>query len=215
MFRQRLNVLKATTVLLTAMFLLIGDVFVASPVKASCDDSVYSYWKSVGGKAAIKAVRMMRDAVPSLGAKGFIAMTNAGYAEVYGETSTGALDGLSRTLGVGRGDHSLVEIHSAAEKALWFAIYHQRTGYCVYLEVDPEAASSGVHRGRSDKSLFSTAVLERINAEHLYENAEEYAAKFDSGIFGGNELRPGRYRPPGRHGSQTIGRDAGKAYKIR
>jgi formylmethanofuran dehydrogenase subunit E-like metal-binding protein len=190
MFRERLDVLKTTTLLLAVMFLLTGGLIFVSPAKAYNADSDYSYWKTVGRKAAFKAVRMMKEKVSWLSAKDLIAMTNAGYAEVYGETTTGALDGLSGTLGVSRGDHSLVEIHSAAEKALWFAIYHQRSGYCVYLQVDPEALDSGFHWGRRGRqSLFSSAVLEQINAAHLFDNAAEYAEKFDSGIFGGNEFR--------------------------
>jgi formylmethanofuran dehydrogenase subunit E-like metal-binding protein len=144
----------------------------------------------LGRKAAVKVVQMMREKVAWLNAKDFIALSNAGYAEVNGETTMGALDGLSETLGVRRGDNSLVEVHSAAEKALWFAIYHQRSGYCVYLQVDPEALYSGFFWGRRNRqSLFSIAVMEQINANHLFDNADEYTEKFNNQIFGGNEFR--------------------------
>jgi formylmethanofuran dehydrogenase subunit E-like metal-binding protein len=144
----------------------------------------------VGRKAAAKAIQMMKEEVAWLSAKDLIALTNAGYAQVYGEITTGALDGLSGVLGVSRGDNSLVEVHSAADKALWFAIYHQRSGYCVYLQVDPDALDSGFFWGRRNRqSLFSIAVMEQINAAHLFDNAEEYAEKFNNSVFGGNEFR--------------------------
>jgi formylmethanofuran dehydrogenase subunit E-like metal-binding protein len=190
MFRGRIDALKITTLLLTVMFLLTGGLIFASPARALYADSDYSYWKSVGRQAAVKAIRMMREEVAWLSAKDLIALSNAGYAEVYGEITMGALDGLSETLGVSRGNNSLVEVHSAAEKDLWFAIYHQRSGYCVYLQVDPDALDGGFFWGRRNRqSLFSIAVMEQINAAHLFDNAAEYAEKFNNGVFGGNEFR--------------------------
>jgi formylmethanofuran dehydrogenase subunit E-like metal-binding protein len=190
MFRGRMDVQKTTFLLLTVMFLLASGLRFAPPADASYADSDYTYWKSVGRKAAGKAVPMLREAVSWLSAKDLIAMTNAGYAQVYGEITTGALDGLSEMLGVSRGDNSLIEIHSSADKALWFAIYHKRSGYCAYMQVDPEALDSGFSGDQSDRqSLFSIAVVEQINATHLFNNAEVYAEKFNNSIFGGNEFR--------------------------
>ena len=70
----------------------------------------------MGRKASLKAVQMLKEQVSWINSKDLIALSNAGYAEVYSEVTMGALDGLSRTLGVSRGDNSLVEIHSAAGK---------------------------------------------------------------------------------------------------
>lgn len=190
MFRLKLNDSKTTTHLLTVIFLMIGGFMFATTASASNRGKDYSYWQSVGHQAAIKAVRMMRGQMSQVRAKGFIVITNAGYAQIDGEVTTGALDGLSRSLEVSRGNHSLVEIQSAAEKPLWFAVYHKRSGYCAYLEVDPDAVVNERDSVRKNiRSLFSTSALEQINALHLYDNAEEYTKKFDSGIFGGNEFR--------------------------
>jgi formylmethanofuran dehydrogenase subunit E-like metal-binding protein len=190
MFRLRLSDSKTTTNLLVVILLLIGGFMLATTASAGNRKNDYSYWQSVGRQAGKKAVRMMRGQISRDRTKGFIVITNAGYAQIDGEVTTGALDGLSRSLGVSRGNHSLVEIQSAAEKPLWFAVYHQRSGYCVYLEVDPDAVINACDSDRKNiRSLFSTSVLEQINALHLYDNAEEYAEKFDSGIFGGNEFR--------------------------
>jgi len=103
-------------------------------------------------------------------------MTNAGYAEIDDRSTAGALDGLSRFLGVRRGDHSLIEIHSAPGADLWFAIYDRNSGYCVYLQVDPDGVSPSENLRRANRvNLFAIKALEQINAEHLYENAELYA----------------------------------------
>ncbi|WP_419655692.1 hypothetical protein Dvar_47890 [Desulfosarcina variabilis str. Montpellier] len=189
MFRKK-NALTSTTILLTMMLTLMVGLVFSQTVDASYADSDYAYWKSVGRKASLKAVQMLKEQVSWINSKDLIALSNAGYAEVYSEVTMGALDGLSRTLGVSRGNNSLVEIHSAAGKDLWFAIYHQRSGYCVYLQVDPDALNSGLGYGQGDRqSIFSIAVIEQINAAHLFENAELYAEKFSNSIFGGNEFR--------------------------
>ncbi|BBO82320.1 hypothetical protein DSCO28_28860 [Desulfosarcina ovata subsp. sediminis] len=192
MFRGKMEAFKTMTLLLTLMFLLTGGLIFVSPAKAHYpdSDSDYSYWKSVGRQAAAKAIRMLREEAPWFGTKDLIALSNAGYAEIDGGVTMGALDGLSETLGVSRGNNSLVEIHSAADKDLWFAIYQKRSGYCVYLQVDPDAPCGKFHRGWGNReSLFSIAVMEQINATHLFDNAEEYAEKFSNSIFGGNEFR--------------------------
>lgn len=190
MFHLRSSDSKTTTSLLVVIFLMIGGFMFATTAGATKRKNDGAYWQSVGRQAAKKAVRMMHGQISRANAKEVIAMTNAGYAQIDEDVTTGALDGLSRVLGVSRGNHSLVEIQSAAEKPLWFAFYHQSSGYCVYLQVDPEAALIERASDRKNiRSLFSTSVLEQINAAHLYDNAEEYAKKFDSGIFNGNEFR--------------------------
>ena len=95
--------------------------------------------------------------------------------------------GLSRILRVSRGDHSLLEMHSASNSPLWFAVYDEKSGICVYLEVDPNAIIS--NKSFNINNLFSTVATEQVNAEHLYENAAVYAEKFDNKIFNGNEFR--------------------------
>jgi formylmethanofuran dehydrogenase subunit E-like metal-binding protein len=147
----------------------------------------YLYWKQVGGQVGLKAIHMIRKQVPQFKIDDCLALTNAGYAEINGHSTMGTLDGLSRILRVSRGDHSLLEMHSASNSPLWFAVYDKESGICVYLEVDPNA----IHDNKSFNisSLFSTVATEQINAEHLYENAAVYAEKFDNKIFNGNEFR--------------------------
>ena len=178
-------------VLFSAVFLLTTVGIVCSrPARACPPDHGYHYWQALGSQAAFKAVRMMRSRGIRIGAHQFIALTNAGYAEIGGRATAGVLDGLSLLLGVGRGDHSLIEVHSAPSSALWVAIYHKRSGFCAYLQVDPEALVAGQALHASEKNnLFFIHVLEKIDADHLFANAQVYAEKFDNKIFGGNEFR--------------------------
>lgn len=172
---------------------LLCILFLAVPICSAWAGNIkytedeYAFWQEVGVQASFKAAEMIRSEQPGFNAHNCLALTNAGYAEIDGRATTGALDGLTRVLKVGRGNHSLVELQSTATSALWFAVYDKKSGYVAYLEVNPAAVSED--EIENNTSLFSAAVTEQINAEHLYANAAEYAAKFDSKIFNGNEFR--------------------------
>jgi formylmethanofuran dehydrogenase subunit E-like metal-binding protein len=174
-------------------FALLCILFFAVPICSACASSSknaedeYAFWKEVGVQASFKAVRMIWAEASRFNRHDCLALTNAGYAEIDGRATTGALDGLTRVLRVGRGNHSLVELQSASTSPLWFAVYDKKSGYVAYLEVDPAAVTED--EIENNTNLFSTAVAEQVNAEHLYANAAEYAAKFDSKIFNGNEFR--------------------------
>lgn len=182
--------LNSFILIIGSLLLLTGVLIHPHAAEAATGQNEYRFWHEVGAKAALKAVGMMGRNGIHLKAKNCIAMTNAGHAEIDDRSTAGALDGLSRFLGVSRGNHSLIEVHSAPGAGLWFAVYDQKSGFCAYLQVAPDGVCAKRNRrGMHNDSLFSIKALERINAEHLYENAESYAEKFNSGIFGGNEFR--------------------------
>ena len=88
------------------------------------------------GKAAINtALDLLKKQNSALRIENLIVLTNAGYAEVNEETTEGALDGVALNSWISRGRHTLIEIHSASWKPLWFAVYDKISGYCVYLEL--------------------------------------------------------------------------------
>ncbi|MBN2232005.1 MAG: hypothetical protein JW781_04180 [Deltaproteobacteria bacterium] len=155
----------------------------------------YVYWRQIGIQAARQAVGMMRDqeGIESLLwslSDDFIVLTNAGYAEIDGRGTMGALDGLSSYLKVSRGDNDLIEVHSDAAWPLWFAVYHKNSGFCAYLQVDPAAIDPQEDRWAAlPETLFARQELARIDAAHLYANAAELSQKFNDKIFGGNEFR--------------------------
>lgn len=151
-------------------------------------DPEYSLWKSVGVQAATEAVSMMksRGASPKTGE--LTVLTNAGYAEIRGRSTHACIDGLVQATRASRGTHTLVEIHSAWDQPLWFAIYDKGSGLCSYLQADPASLNAAVPESLSS-DIFLVKVAENIKAENLYASPAEYAEKFDNKIFGGNEFR--------------------------
>ncbi|MCI5132307.1 MAG: hypothetical protein D3904_12505, partial [Candidatus Electrothrix sp. EH2] len=114
----------------------------------------YAFWKEVGVQASFKAAEMIRAEAPQFNIDDCLALTNAGYAEIDERATTGALDGLTHVLRVGRGNHSLVELQSAPTAPLWFAVYDKKSGYVAYLEVDPAAVTED--EIENNTNLFST-----------------------------------------------------------
>lgn len=151
-------------------------------------DTEYSLWKSVGVQAVTQAMSMMKSQGASPKTGEMIVLTNAGYAEVEGHPTHACLDGLAQAAGVSRGGHTLIEIHSAWNQPLWFAIYDKGSGLCSYLQGDPALLNAASSESLSS-DIFAVKVAENIKAENLYAAPAEYAEKFDSGIFGGNEFR--------------------------
>ncbi len=147
---------------------------------ASANDAVYNFGKLIGELAVSESLKNMygKGVIPD--SDNLIVMSNAGYAEIGGYSTQAALDGLS-SIGVSRGRLNLLEIHSAFNMPLWFAIYDKASGLCSYLQVNPALTQIA--------DLFSINTIEKINAEHLYANAAAYNEKFNKGIFGGNEFR--------------------------
>jgi len=176
----------AVVVILTACALFLGSG--ASYGKNHASD--YEKWDTVGKRAADESLSLMskKGKVPQKGK--LVVLTNAGYAEVNGASTQGALDGLTCVTGATRGRHSLVEIHSAPWTPLWFAVYDKASGFCSYLQVDPSATKKQTDISAIPLSdLFYIRSLEKINADYLYGHATEFKEKLAKKVFGGNEFR--------------------------
>ncbi|MBN2524861.1 MAG: hypothetical protein JXR76_00620 [Deltaproteobacteria bacterium] len=170
-----------------ALLLLAVFTTLAHRVEAN-EDMNYQYWKFVGASAAVQALRHMHITRPHSG--DFIVLTNAGYAEVQGRTTQGALDGPGHTLGVSRGNHSLVEIHSSATASLWFAVFHKASGICTFLEFDPNALKRMRRIGNNfHYPLFSTIEKTTVTADAIFANPDDAISVFSGKIFNGNEFR--------------------------
>lgn len=167
-----------TSVLISLLCLWIYPAAMAGPLGQTCRT-----WEKLGARAAFKSVAMFKTRGKVFGRNAYIALTNAGYAEVQGEDTMGALDGLSRVLGVSRGDHSLVEVQSTASSPLWFAVYNKESGMCAYLEVNPGGLEI------EPENLFSVTSVENIQADTIFADPETYAGIFSLKPFGGNEFR--------------------------
>jgi formylmethanofuran dehydrogenase subunit E-like metal-binding protein len=140
----------------------------------------YDRWQAIGKSVANNAFAAMKKAGVKPEKGNIIVLTNAGYAEVNGASTQGTLDGLIYVTGAARGNNTLVEIHSPPWTKPWFAVYDRKSGLCSYMEVSLSSSGDGV---------FDIQALEQINFDHLSSHAEEYKAKFDKKVFGGNEFR--------------------------
>jgi hypothetical protein len=84
----------------------------------------------IGEKAGVEALSMIKNKSRGYPSRdNLIALSNAGCAEVNGQSTMAALDGLSEATRTSRGANSLIEVHSAPESPLWFAVYDKRSGY--------------------------------------------------------------------------------------
>jgi formylmethanofuran dehydrogenase subunit E-like metal-binding protein len=169
-----------------AAILLVVLAIICGPETASGGEaaSVYGQWKALGASAAENALAAMEKAGAAPRKGNVIVLTNAGYAEVGGASTQGALDGLTETTGASRGSNTLIEIHSAAWTKLWFALYDKVSGLCSYMEVIDAGTGNA-----PASNPFETVSLERIDFEYLSSHADEYKVKFNNKVFGGNEFR--------------------------
>lgn len=119
------------------MFILSASSGSAAPARTS-SNTPYEIFKTIGKQAAEEGVAMIKRQTGRSPARNMvIVLSNAGYAEIEGQSTMGALDGVSEVTRVSRGANTLVEIHSAPESSLWFAVYDRNSGNCAYLQVNP------------------------------------------------------------------------------
>ena len=106
-----------------------------------CAASSYDAASGLGRTAALEALNLIKTASGKAIVKAdLIVMTDAGYAELGGQPTMGALDGLATITGASRGRNTLIELHAAFTSPLWFAVYDRASGFCAYLETDGFAA---------------------------------------------------------------------------
>ena len=178
-------------VVIVIMFAAWGICFGSDSSAKKHSLSDYEKWAAVGRFAADTSLNLISKAVSVPQTGDLIVLTNAGYAEVDGVPTQGALDGVASITGVSRGKKTLIEIHSASWKPLWFGVYDQGSGICAYLEVNSSEAAKMIECPATTPpvEVFSIRASERIDAGYLYQHAAEYKAKFEDKVFGGNEFR--------------------------
>jgi formylmethanofuran dehydrogenase subunit E-like metal-binding protein len=180
-----------TAMVVTVMILAAKGICFGSDAKIEKQSvSVYEKWESVGRTAADTSLNLIKGAAAAPQTEDLIVLTNAGYTEVNGVPTQGALDGIAAVTGVSRGRNTLVEVHSTPCASLWFAVYDKGSGYCVYLQVDSSEVSK-MNKGSATAlpGLFNVSSIERIDAGYLFDRPSQYKAKFDNKVFGGNEFR--------------------------
>jgi formylmethanofuran dehydrogenase subunit E-like metal-binding protein len=188
---------KTSLINIFQMTFIIAAIFISAGICCGAETDTldqaaqeYNKWKAMGKSAADQSFAAMKKAGAKPQKGDTIVLTNAGYAEVNGASTQGALDGLTEKTGASRGANTLVEIHSSPWTKLWFAVYDKASGLCAYLEVNPSAAGESTNDKISGlKSVFDIQALERVNFDYLNTHADEFKVKFDQKVFGGNEFR--------------------------
>ena len=144
----------------------------------------------VGIRAAGEALSMLSISQEAVEPGHFIVASNAGYVEINEKSAFGAQYGLVKTTLARRGYAEVMEVHSAHNAPLWFAVCEKSTGKCVYLEVASDVDPSSLSVSDMPvEALFSKRSLENIKAEYLYEHVEAFNEKIMKRPFGGNEFR--------------------------
>jgi formylmethanofuran dehydrogenase subunit E-like metal-binding protein len=145
--------------------------------------SSYDNWAILGHKASSYAQKALGKSY------GLIVLTNAGHAEVNGQSTLAVVDGITRSTPVSIGDKTLLIVHSSVFSPLWFAFYDPSSGKCAYLELIGDAI-----KGKSDfsslpLSVFKGPAVERIDAQYVIAHESEFDQKVSQKVFGGNEFR--------------------------
>ncbi|OPZ59239.1 MAG: FmdE, Molybdenum formylmethanofuran dehydrogenase operon [Deltaproteobacteria bacterium ADurb.Bin510] len=144
----------------------------------TCCAASYEAASSLGRAAAQEALKQIKAESGKKPVRGdLIVMTDAGYAEIEGQPTMGALDGLSAVTGASRGRNTLIELHASYTSPLWFAVYDKSSGQCAYLE----AATFG--------GTFTAKRVARVDIAWLRANAEQAKQVLETKPFGGNEFR--------------------------
>ena len=91
-----------------------------------------------------------------------LALTNAGYPVIDGQTTDLCLDAVMEISGCSRGKENLVNIMSAPWKPLWFGFFNKNTGEAVYIKVN------------ADASGFEIQDKDKIDAETVLANVDTW-----------------------------------------
>ncbi|MGE0083928.1 MAG: FmdE family protein [Desulfococcaceae bacterium] len=171
-----------------AVSLLSGFFSITNALDSDSQNTEYEYWSSAGKKAGDQAFAMMKQNGIAPKKENLIVLSNAGYAEIGNSSTMGFIDGISDATGCRRGNNAFAEIHSRYDAPLWCAVYDKVSGLCAYLQLKSSKISGDIQAAPASE-IFEIAVSEKINADHLYANAEAYNKKFSEKIFGGNDFR--------------------------
>jgi formylmethanofuran dehydrogenase subunit E-like metal-binding protein len=98
-----------------------------------------------------------------------LALTNAGYPVIDGQTTDLCLDAVMEVSGCTPGKENLLNILSAPWKPLWIGFFNKNTGEAVYMKVN------------ADASGFDVQEKDKIDAETVLANVDTW----DPGVFSG------------------------------
>jgi formylmethanofuran dehydrogenase subunit E-like metal-binding protein len=100
-----------------------------------------------------------------------LALTNAGYPVIDGQTTDLCLDAVMEITGCTPGKENLVNILSPPWKPLWFGFFNKNTGEAVYMKVN------------ADASGFEVQEKDKIDAEYVLANVDTWEPGAFSGML--------------------------------
>ncbi|MCL6446602.1 MAG: hypothetical protein K6U04_00385 [Armatimonadetes bacterium] len=144
-------------------------------------------WHLLGAKAASIAMEQLSF---TKGDENVLAMTNAGYAIINGQTTEKCIDGVTAVSGCTVGKGNLLLIHRSKEKPLWFAFFKKDTKELVYLQVNNAVAGKPLTEINklTDKEIFVKITKESIGLNDLLNNPGQWEEKVKNKVFEGNEF---------------------------
>nr|WP_319538807.1 FmdE family protein [uncultured Methanospirillum sp.] len=124
------------------------------------------------------------------GDENILALTNAGHAQIKGETTERALSGITDVSGLRNGDGNLFQVNRPNWKPLWFYFFNKKTGLAAYMEVD---ASTNSIKGEERTALpadkvFSQISLMMVDLDTMLARPDDANATFTKKKFSGNEF---------------------------
>lgn len=96
-----------------------------------------------------------------------LALTNAGYPVINGQTTNLCLDAVTDISGCTPGKENLVDVQSPPWKPLWFGFFDKSTGKAVYMKVNANATG------------FEVQKTDKIDIDHVLANMDTW----EPGVF--------------------------------
>lgn len=140
----------------------------------------------VGARASVLAMEQLRF---QKGDNNVLAMTNAGYAIIAGQTTEKCIDGLMAISNCTIGNGNLLLVQRAKNMPLWFAFFNKDTMEMLYLSVN----AAVLNRSPSElktlpvEKIFNIISRENVEVQSLLANNEAWNTKLNDKIFDGNE----------------------------
>ncbi|MGQ9557486.1 MAG: FmdE family protein [Desulfurispora sp.] len=124
--------------------------------------------------------------------KNLLVLTNAGYAQIAGQTTLGALEGIRQATGCSEGLGNLLRVHSASTRPLWFFFFEPASGEGLYCEVNSAGLADLIAQNKNSvadlNKLISKKAKENVAAAKLLANPAAWDKKVQEKIFNGLEF---------------------------
>jgi len=170
-FRRQMMIKKS--LILSILIVL----FYTTATLGSADKDAYKNAYVIGNEAARYAMKKLQK--PQVGK--ILVITNAGFIRIDGIESPPALDAVSKITGASIGSGSLITLHSAPQRPLFFFFYNPNKEDSLYLEF------SSIRRDA--KKLKPSIERYESNFLGLIKQTETFDKIAKEKLMGGNEFR--------------------------